>query len=263
MTAWGRLWWGCSRADATPGKTSEINGAGSAIDEPGPPESPTGKIGRMSAVAHPTLARLSRAYCRTGRLTSADRVARSLSSSALAGGRLPPPPPAGSLNMLVSSVFNPAEARPLALEPPPPRTGPLKDITVVDLTRVLAGPYCTLLLRELGARIIKVENPGGGDDSRHFGPWLPSGDSAYFETLNGGKESIGLNLKKEEDLAVLHGLLAGADVLIENYRPGVMERMGLSFEALKDKYPRLCYASISGCARRTACSAERFTTRVQ
>ena len=112
---------------------------------------------------------------------------------------------------------------------------------------MLAGPYCTLLLRELGARVLKVETPHGGDDSRHFGPWLPSGDSAYFETLNAGKESIALDLKKEEDMCTLHSLLAKADVLVENYRPGVMDRMGLGWEEIHKKYPRLCYASISGC----------------
>jgi CoA:oxalate CoA-transferase len=91
-----------------------------------------------------------------------------------------------------------------------------------------------------------VEHPIGGDDSRHFGPWLPSGDSAYFETLNAGKESIALDLKQPQDREALHALLPRADVLIENFRPGVMEKMGLGWEALSQKYPRLCYTSISG-----------------
>lgn len=130
---------------------------------------------------------------------------------------------------------------------PAPRSGPLSDVTVVDLTRVLAGPYCTLMLRELGARVIKVESPKLGDDSRAFGPWLSNGESAYFETLNSGKESCALNLKCEDDLDVFFGLLARADVLVENFRPGVLERLlGCAWEELSRRYPRLSLASISG-----------------
>src|SRR5438445_11895955 len=101
--------------------------------------------------------------------------------------------------------------------------GPLSGITVVDLTRVLAGPYCTLILGDLGARVIKVEDPNGGDLSRTLGPWL-NGKSGYLLSVNRGKESIALDLKSGDDLAVLHQLLARADILVENYRPGVLEQ---------------------------------------
>src|SRR2546426_12028262 len=103
--------------------------------------------------------------------------------------------------------------------------GPLSGITVVDLTRVLAGPLCTLILSDLGARVIKVEHPDGGDLARTIGPWF-NGKSGYLLSVNRGKESIALDLKTAGDLAVLHRLLAAADVLVENYRPGVMEKIG-------------------------------------
>jgi len=123
--------------------------------------------------------------------------------------------------------------------------GPLAGILVVDLTRVLAGPYCTLVLADLGARVIKVEAPGGGDDARSFGPFV--GDrSAYFESLNRGKESIALDLKRESDRALFEKLLARADVLVENFRPGTMERLGYGWEALHDRFSRLIAASLSG-----------------
>jgi CoA:oxalate CoA-transferase len=123
--------------------------------------------------------------------------------------------------------------------------GPLSGITVVDLTRVLAGPYCTLILGDLGARVIKVEDPNGGDLSRTLGPWF-NGKSGYLLSVNRGKESIALDLKRENDLAVLHRLLARADVLVENYRPGVMEKLGLGWESLHARYPGLIYAATSG-----------------
>src|ERR1700722_3021978 len=97
--------------------------------------------------------------------------------------------------------------------------GPFSGITVVDLTRVLAGPYCTMMLAELGARVIKVENPVNGDDSRQFTPMF-EGRSAYFQSLNRGKESIALNLKGSDDCEVFLALVRRADVLVENYRPG-------------------------------------------
>ena len=123
--------------------------------------------------------------------------------------------------------------------------GPLSGITVVDLTRVLAGPYCTLILGDLGARVIKVEDPNGGDLSRTLGPWF-NGKSGYLLSVNRGKESIALDLKRENDLAVLHRLLARADVLVENYRPGVMEKLELGWESLHARYPGLIYAATSG-----------------
>ena len=123
--------------------------------------------------------------------------------------------------------------------------GPLKGVTVIDLTRVLAGPYCTLVLADLGARVIKVETPGGGDDSRAFGPFI-EGKSAYFMSINRGKESISLNLKEDGDRAVFEDLLAGADVVVENFRAGTMERLGYGWEALHPRFPRLIYAACSG-----------------
>jgi len=123
--------------------------------------------------------------------------------------------------------------------------GPLDGTFVVDLTRVLAGPYCTMLLADLGARVIKVEPPGGGDDARQIGPFI-AGRSAYFVSLNRGKQSIALDLKADGDRAVFDALLARADVLVENYRPGVMARLGYGWGALHRREPRLVLASISG-----------------
>lgn len=123
--------------------------------------------------------------------------------------------------------------------------GPLSGIIVVDLTRVLAGPFCTMLLADLGARVIKVENPKGGDDSRAYGPFI-NGKSGYFIAQNRGKESIALDLKNADDQAILHRLLKRADVLIENFRPGTMARLGFGQEQLKALYPQLIYASTSG-----------------
>lgn len=122
---------------------------------------------------------------------------------------------------------------------------PLAGITVVDLTRVLAGPYCTMMLADLGARVIKIENPDGGDDSRQVGPFV-DGESAYFASINRNKESIALDLKKPADRKVLDRMLATADVLVENFRAGVMEKLGFTWEDLHARYPRLVYASISG-----------------
>lgn len=123
--------------------------------------------------------------------------------------------------------------------------GPLAGIVVVDLTRVLAGPFCTMLLADLGARVIKVENPKGGDDSRAYGPFI-NGKSGYFIAQNRGKESIALDLKNSDDQAILHRLLKRADVLIENFRPGTMARLGFGPEELKKLYPQLIFASTSG-----------------
>jgi CoA:oxalate CoA-transferase len=116
---------------------------------------------------------------------------------------------------------------------------------VIDLTRVLAGPFCTMMLAELGARVIKVENPDGGDDSRHFAP-LVDGQSAYFYSLNRGKESIALDLKNADDREVFLQLVRRADVLVENFRPGTLERLGLGYEQLRPVNPRLVYAAVSG-----------------
>jgi CoA:oxalate CoA-transferase len=124
-------------------------------------------------------------------------------------------------------------------------TGPLTGITVLDLTRVLAGPYCTMLLLDLGARVIKVERPETGDDARAIGPFIDD-TSAYFASLNRGKQSIALDLKADEDRAIFEKLLGRCDVLVENYRPGTMEKLGYGWEALKTRLPRLIYAAASG-----------------
>ena len=126
-----------------------------------------------------------------------------------------------------------------------PMRGPLSGITVVDLSRILAGPYCTMLMAELGARIIKVEPPGKGDDAREYGPFL-KGRSTYFASINRGKQSIALDLKADGDKRLFEKLLGKADVLVENFRPGTMEKLGYGWETLHPRYPRLIYAAASG-----------------
>src|SRR3954447_20932250 len=123
--------------------------------------------------------------------------------------------------------------------------GPLSGITVVDLSRILAGPYCTLMMAELGARVIKVEPPGNGDDARAYGPFI-EGRSAYFMSINRGKESIALDLKAAGDKRIFEKLLERADVIVENFRPGTMEKLGYGWETLHARYPRLIYAAASG-----------------
>jgi formyl-CoA transferase/CoA:oxalate CoA-transferase len=127
-----------------------------------------------------------------------------------------------------------------------PLSAPLQELLVVDLTRALAGPYCTLMLADLGARVIKVEAPAGGDDTRGWGPPFLGGESAYFLSVNRNKESLTLNLKDPRGQEVLHRLLARADVLVENFRPGIMDRFGFGYPAVHERYPRLVYCSISG-----------------
>jgi formyl-CoA transferase len=122
---------------------------------------------------------------------------------------------------------------------------PLEGVRVVDLSRALAGPYCAMLLGDLGADVIKVEEPGVGDDSRHWGPPFQGGESAYFLSCNRNKRGIALNLRSEAGCAALWKLIEGADVLIENFRPGLMARLGFGYEAARERNPRLIYASIS------------------
>jgi CoA:oxalate CoA-transferase len=126
-----------------------------------------------------------------------------------------------------------------------PNRKPLEGIKVLDLTRVLAGPFTTMLLSDLGAEVLKVEMPGVGDDSRHFGPFKNE-RSLYFISINRGKRSMTLNLKTEEGKQVLRKLVAEHDILVENFRPGVMEKLGLGYEELKKLNPRLIYAVSSG-----------------
>jgi len=123
---------------------------------------------------------------------------------------------------------------------------PLQGVRVVDLTRILAGPYCTQALADAGADVVKVEEPGKGDDTRGWGPPFVNGESCYFLSVNRGKRSLALNLKEAEGRAILWRLVEHADVLVENFRPGALDRMGFSFAAVHARNPRLVYASISG-----------------
>lgn len=126
-------------------------------------------------------------------------------------------------------------------------TAALDDITVLDLSRVLAGPYATMLLGDLGARVVKIEQPGRGDDTRHWGPpFTASGESAYFLCANRNKESVTLNLKSAEGRAVLRDMVRRADVLVENFKVGRMAALGLDYAALRPENPGLIYCSITG-----------------
>lgn len=122
---------------------------------------------------------------------------------------------------------------------------PLDGLRVIDLTRVLAGPFCTMLLADMGADVIKVENPAGGDDSRAFGPYK-KGLSAYYMGLNRSKRSITLNLKDEKAKEILKSLVREADVIVENFKPGTMARLGLGYEVLREVNPKIIYAASSG-----------------
>ncbi|MCW2668798.1 MAG: Formyl-CoA transferase [Frankiales bacterium] len=123
--------------------------------------------------------------------------------------------------------------------------GPLTGLLVVDFSRVLAGPFATMMLADLGARVVKVEKPDTGDDSRSYGPFL-DGRSLYFARVNHGKESLAADLRDPDDLALVRRLVAAADVLVENFRPGVMDRLGLSYDECHALNPGLVYCSISG-----------------
>ena len=124
-------------------------------------------------------------------------------------------------------------------------TKPLAGIKVLDLTRVLSGPYCAQMLADMGADVLKIENPAWGDDSRLFQPFIGK-KSLYFEFVNGGKKSLTLNFKNPKAVDILKRLIADADILVENYRPGIMKKFGLDYENAKKINPRLIYASISG-----------------
>src|SRR5437667_9447878 len=123
---------------------------------------------------------------------------------------------------------------------------PLDDLFVVDLSRILSGPVCTMLLADMGAEVVKVEPPPSGDDSRQWGPPFIGGISTYFLSVNRNKKSLSLNLKTAEGQRVLWKLIERADVLIENFRPGVLEKLGFGYEAVAKVQRRLVYCSISG-----------------
>ncbi len=133
---------------------------------------------------------------------------------------------------------------------------PLEGIRVIDITRALAGPYCTMMLGDLGADVIKVERPGFGDESRGWGPPFVGepygpypGESTYFLAANRNKRSLTVNFKSEEGLKIIHNLVKISDVFIENFRTGVLDKMGLGFETLRELNPGLVYCSISGYGR--------------
>ena len=117
---------------------------------------------------------------------------------------------------------------------------------VLDLTRVLSGPYCTMLLADMGARVIKVEQPGKGDDTRAWGPPFLQEESAYFLSINRNKESVTIDFKQTEGRAVLDRLIAKSDVVVENFRPGTLRKLGLDYASLAPRYPTLVYCSVSG-----------------
>ena len=123
--------------------------------------------------------------------------------------------------------------------------GLLEGIRVLDFTRVLAGPYASMVMADLGAEVLKVELPGKGDESRQFGPFQ-NGESAYFTSINRGKKSVTIDLRIEEGQELARRLAGECDVLIENFRPGGMARVGVDYERLHGLYPPLVGASVSG-----------------
>src|SRR4051794_25741923 len=125
-------------------------------------------------------------------------------------------------------------------------TQPLEGLTVLDLTRVLSGPYCTMLLADMGARVIKIEQPGKGDDTRGWGPPFLDGESAYFLSINRNKESVPLDSKNPAGRAILDRLIAQSDIVVENFRPGTLDKLGLDYASLSRQHPSLIVCSISG-----------------
>lgn len=126
-------------------------------------------------------------------------------------------------------------------------TGPLDGVIVADFTRVLAGPYCTMLLGDMGAEVIKVERPGAGDDTRAWGPpYAPSGQSTYFASVNRNKKAVGIDLGTPGGVQAARDLIAGADIVIENFKVGTLERLGLDYASVSTGHPALIYCTISG-----------------
>lgn len=136
---------------------------------------------------------------------------------------------------------------------------PLDGIRVVDFTRLLAGPYATMTLAELGADVVKVEQPGIGDETRHWGPPFVHGASTYFHAINRGKRSIALDLSQPADQDIADRLIGTADVVVESFRPGVADRLGIGAERMTERHPRLVYASISGFSQTGPLAAEPGT----
>ncbi len=125
-------------------------------------------------------------------------------------------------------------------------TGPLAGVKVLDLSRILTGPYCTMALADFGAEVIKIERPGAGDDTRHWGPPFIDGESAYYLSINRNKQSVTVNIATDEGREIIHKLARDADVVVENFRPGTAERLGVGYEQLRQINPRIIYCSISG-----------------
>ena len=123
---------------------------------------------------------------------------------------------------------------------------PLQDIKVIDFSQILAGPFCTMLLADMGADVVKIEKPNGGDDTRRYGPPFIEGESAAFLTLNRNKRSIILDLKSEQGIAIVRRMLEDADVMIHNFRPGVVDRMGLAYDDVSAINPAIVYCTVSG-----------------
>jgi crotonobetainyl-CoA:carnitine CoA-transferase CaiB-like acyl-CoA transferase len=142
-------------------------------------------------------------------------------------------------------------------------TAPLADVRVVDLSRVLAGPYATMTLADLGADVIKVEHPDGGDETRSWGPPFAGGESVYFLSVNRSKRSVALNLKDEEGRELALELCASADVVIENFRPGGAGRLGLDYEAVRARRPDVVYCTISGFGRREPADRPGYDFTIQ
>ena len=163
--------------------------------------------------------------------------------SAARAGRSGRTDPTGIVEDPFESLGAAPEGRPRQ-DSDPESAGPLAGLLVIDLTRVLAGPFSTMIMADLGARVIKVEHPATGDDSRGYGPFAADGRSMYFARVNRGKQSVAIDLKNNPEQVA--ALADRADVLVENFRPGVMDRLGLGPAALRKRNPRLVYASVSG-----------------
>ena len=129
---------------------------------------------------------------------------------------------------------------------------PLDGVRVVDLSRVLAGPYCTMMLADLGADVVKVERPGEGDETRGWGPPYAGDEAAYFLSVNRSKRSVAVDLKRPEGRALVLDLCTRADVVLENFRPGAAARLGLDVSSVRERNPRVVYCSITGLGRHGA-----------
>ena len=156
-------------------------------------------------------------------------------------------------------MHNTAEDSPALPEAAPATSrgsGPLAGITVLDLTRVMSGPYCTMMLADMGARVVKIEHPTRGDDTRHWGPPFQGGESSYFMSVNRNKESVALDFGAPRGRALLDRLIARSDVLVENFRPRKLAKLGFDYPTLSAAYPALIYCSLSGFGQTGRRSAE-------